>query len=93
MESFERYAGFFPEAALSMMEREGRNRGADRLRFMPDAHGLATLSLASGVWADAILPEVMDYLPGEPRPVAAPAARTITWRGVAHRLRRALSRA
>jgi hypothetical protein len=91
MESFERYAGFFPDAALSMMEQEDRNRSTDRFRATTDPYGLATLSLAGGVWADAILPEVMDYLPrgASPAPRDVPATGD-SLRGLARRLRRAL---
>lgn len=91
MESFERYAGFFPDAALSMMEREDRDRSASRFHTPANPEGLMTLSLANGVWADAILPEVMDYLPH----ASAPDTRRTrdTFGNMVRRLRLALSRA
>jgi hypothetical protein len=81
MESFERYAGFFPEAALAMMEREGigstfhGHRAADTIARDTPARHLP----AAGGWADAILPDVVDEGPA-PRVAPAEAAG---WRRVA----------
>ena len=88
MDSFERYAGFFPEAALAMMERQGDGPSGDRYRAAADDTPSADwINLRAGAWADAVLPEVVE----DRAPARAEAPARGWWRtaaeGIAHRFR------
>ena len=80
MESFERYAGFFPEGAIPMMRR----------RDVPAGYGATDPIipiLPGGPWADAVLPEVMGMAePAAPLPASPVLAR------LGHRIRAFLAR-
>lgn len=84
MESYERYAGFLPEASLRIMGARDRDPSIGY-----QVLGSERLNLPAGAWADAILPDVVDH--GQrPRPAAEPARGAFT--RFADRLRAALGR-
>lgn len=58
MESFERYAGFFPEEAVTMLDRHVERP----FPLVRPAGQPPRLDLAGGAWADAVLPDVTDGL-------------------------------
>lgn len=91
MESFERYAGFFPEAALAMMEHQGHRPCARSYPAADEAPPAAWINLQAGAWADAVLPEVV-----EDHSAPRAEASTPAWRkaaaSIAQRLRAAIIR-
>lgn len=93
MESFERYAGFFPEEALTMMERHGgRSFAHDQRAAIEPPRAAPAPRLPAGAWADAILPEVVDDYPRARFGTPAPRRRRGTER-LAHWFRVTLRRA
>ena len=94
MESFERYAGFFPEAALAMMEQQGDGPSGDRHRAAAeDTPSADWINLRAGAWADAILPEVVE----DRAPARVEATAPAWWKAaadiIADRFRAVLVRA
>lgn len=86
MESYERYAGFFPEASLPIMAARDRDPSVGyRARTLASER----LNLPAGAWSDAILPDVVDCTP-RPRVLAEPPRGALT--RFADRLRAALGR-
>lgn len=92
MESFERYAGFFPEAALAMMERREDGPCARHHHAADEAPPAAWINLRADAWADAVLHEVVEDRSNPLTETSPPAWRKAVT-DVAQRLRAAIIRA